>query len=340
MVTFRDDFVGVGFYSDSQHPSAAVAYKFLMAIGQPHRVVFLECVRLKGTQTGVNYRNYQYDALRLVDHTAVPFVNQADIMIIPDMRFRELNVHGVGFPVSFSTFTRFHRQLASAARSQPSHTRSRTSTDAEVLALLHREFPWLSLQELEEILTKKSASESGGGGGHAVPSSGSAASVLVPDAIPEDILAAVSTELQDLRAQHGGFNEEGTFFTVKVLGGEWSMSRRGVPCTDVGAYAIERSTVLWCKAVGWPNAKSFAVKKHKGVENSRRLAEEMCRRGNFFMQAFIDAGSPGGFSFEAVKPSYASSRSFDEWFENLALNHPACKAAFEIRDLCPRAVPL
>ena len=180
----------------------------------------------------------------------------------------------------------------------------------------------------------------GGVPGQASSSSGSGGVASVdPDPIPEDVFASVSAELVGLKEEFGGFDEEGTFFTVRVLGGEWSIAKRGVPCTDVGAYAIEKSTALWCKGVGWPSSKSFAVRKHEGVENARRLAEEMCRRGNFFIKAWVDAGSPSGFSFDALKTSYRPTTSYSEWFDGLPLSSNASKSAFEILAMCPRPVP-
>ena len=164
-------------------------------------------------------------------------------------------------------------------------------------------------------------------------------SVAVPDDIPEDVFAAVSAELMGLKEQYAGFDEEGTFFTVRVLGGNWSISQRKMPCTDVGAYAIEKSTQLWCKGVGWPSAKSFAVKKHDGVENARFLSEEMCRLGNAYVKAWIDAGSPQGFIFDHVRAGYRSPPQYTEWFDNLPVSSAAYKAAYELTQLCPRPVP-
>ena len=108
------------------------------------------------------------------------------------------------------------------------------------------------------------------------------------------------------------------YFSVKVLGGDWSVARFGKTATDSGSYPKDKSTSLCCKAVGWPLApgqKSFACSKF-GMEASRRLAEELTRRANYFIGAWIDAGSPSGYSFEP----YRTPQDYSDWFDGLPLS--------------------
>ena len=44
--------------------------------------------------------------------------------------------------------------------------------------------------------------------------------VAEPQQIPEDVFAPVSAKLQCLSEPYHGFDEEGTYFIVRVLGGE------------------------------------------------------------------------------------------------------------------------
>ena len=81
------------------------------------------------------------------------------------------------------------------------------------------------------------------------------------------------------------------------------------------------------------------MRRHEAVEHARRLAEEVCRRGNFFIKGWTDAGSPQGFRFGTIKAAYVTTASYSVWFDSLALTSNASKAAFEIRDLCPQPVP-
>ena len=151
-------------------------------------------------------------------------------------------------------------------------------------------------------------------------------------------MASVNAQLQSLRDEWGGFGDETFHFTVRVLGGQWSVNLRRKLTTDIGAYSKDKATGLWCKAVGWPMAKSFAVAKY-GLHNARVLSEEMCRLGNYFLGAWTAAGNPTPFSFDHLKGAYQSPPEYLQWFEGLPLNSDAIKAAFLVRDLCPGPVP-
>ena len=337
----QQEFSSVGFFSDSQHPDGSVLHVPLLVMAQPHRVVFLQCHRCRGADRGSHFRNYQYDDLVFVTETDVPFSCGADTWVVPLAQFRSMNVHAMGEAVPFWIFSRFLTTSSSTTTASRARTSIRGPTDPEIFALLLQEFPWLSQAELEGILNKKKAVEEDGDEDEDDSSAGGArGSAHVPADLPEDVVASVSEELSSLREQYGGFEEEASYFTVRVLGGDWSILKRNVPCTDVGSYSIEKSTERWCSGVGWPARKSFAVRKHGGVANARKLAEEMCRRGNFFIKSWIDAGSVGGFDFQTVKPAYSAPKSYDDWIDTLPVSSAAFKSALEVRDLCPIPVPL
>ena len=100
-----------------------------------------------------------------------------------------------------------------------------------------------------------------------------------PAEVPEDVLASVSAELLGSKEQYDGFDEDGSHFTVRVLGGEWCIAQRQVPCTDIGAYAIEKGTNIWCSGVGWPAARSFAARKHGGSRMPGNVLRRRAREG-------------------------------------------------------------
>ena len=226
VVTCREHFEGAGFYSDSQSPDGAVVYRLLLALGQPHRAVFLECHRCRGSEQSGSYGCYHYDGLRFFIQSNVPLGGKEDIMVIPDMRFRHQNVHAVCRPEPFSYFSRFfkHSPVAQTG-SQRKSGGWRGPTDPEVLDLAQKEFPWLTLAEILEMLGKGSVKDGTTRPGQSsVSSGGSSSSVAVPEEIPEDVFAAVSAELLGIKEQYAGFDEEGTYFTVRVLGGKWSIT--------------------------------------------------------------------------------------------------------------------
>ena len=156
------------------------------------------------------------------------------------------------------------------------------------------------------------------------------------------MFAAVSDELQELREQVAAAQPDSeSHFHVKVLGGDWSVSRSRKVCSDIGVYPRDKSTQLWCKAVGWPpkgGHKYFAVAKF-GMEGSRHLAEEMCRKANYFMSCWVAAGSPAPFAFHDLSAAYRPPREFSDWFDELPLNGDAAKAVLIIHGLVPLPVP-
>ena len=69
--------------------------------------------------------------------------------------------------------------------------------------------------------------------------------------------------------------------------------------TDFGSYAKDKSIAKWCALTNFPERKSFAVNRY-GMANSRMLAEEVVRRGDLFLGAWVDAGSPSAYDFHPL----------------------------------------
>ena len=342
----REDFVGVGFYSDSRHPNVSVVYKLVLAIAQPRRLIFLECHRcirrlpdMLSLPRGVMpvvlaYGDYSYAGMRFVDHWNVPLDNADDIMVCPETCFMRSSVHSYSNAVPFSVFRRSHRPPTSASRMQPSTlARSRGPIDEEVLRLLQLEFPWLTLEEIRNMLRTRVDVGGGGGGGGGGGASGSAHEE--PVELPQDVLAAVSTQLDAMREEVAGIMPAESYFVVKVLGGEWSIKLKRKAASDVSSYPKNKFVQDWCAAVAWPPSKSYAVTKY-GHGNAVKLASEVCRRGDYFVREFVARDCPNGFDFAAIASGYASTPEYVEWFDNLPLNSFSSQAAFQIRQLVLR----
>ena len=350
IVSGRDFYSCVGLFSETADPGARVVYKLLLAIGQPQRAMFLQCRRIAGTEMRWDPRHYSYDDMKIVDHLHVPFTCQADIMIMPQMRLRDTTVSAIGLPEPLSHFCRFHQvSVPRSAVASSSSGRRGGPIDMDLLEQLQNEFPWLSFHDLADILKAKtgsttSASGSAGtisasGSANQISDLGSASRASSSNDIPEDILAAAAAELTALREDCEGEEEEGSWFTVRVLGGEWSMERSRQSASDIGAFARDRSTRTWCSATGWPSARSFAVRKHEGPLNARRLSEEMVRRGNHFMRGWIQRGSPAPFCFAQLRAAYCAPLSYNDWRDNLAASSEAFKASMAIENLVPADIP-
>ena len=153
-------------------------------------------------------------------------------------------------------------------------------------------------------------------------------------------MAEVAAELEALREQAGdGVGD--LHFKVKILGGDWSVARVNMAASDVGSFPVDKSTILWCKAVGWPpkpGQKTFSCRKF-GTDASQRLAGELNRRANHFCGGWIDAGSPSGFSFDELHAAYRSPPEYNDWTDTLPIASGAWTAAEVIRQLKLLLVP-
>ena len=95
---------------------------------------------------------------------------------------------------------------------------------------------------------------------------------------------------------------------------------------------------LWCSSSGFPRPRSFALKRY-GNEGSKMLAEEVARRGNYFMNLWIADGSPAPYSFIEAAEMYSESAAFIEWLQGQPLQSPCYVEALQIRKITPAALP-
>ena len=259
--------------------------------------------------------DYSYTGLRFLDHSEVPFTSKDEIMVFSQMPFQQSHVHTYGWRVLLSVFTWFQRPPVAVPSRQPaSQRRSRGPIDAEMLRLLQLEFSWITLEQLQELSSSKAIVSVGGGQGGASSSSGSSAPV--PEQLPRDVLADVATELEALR--NDSVDSVDSYFRVRVLGGEWSVTLFRTVAKDIGAYPKNKDAVSWCQAVGWPpggarnGMRSFAVSFY-GLDWAKHLAEEMCRLGDYYIRCWVAAGSPTPYDFVPVKAGYVSTREYIQW---------------------------
>ena len=290
----------------------------------------------------VSYGDFHFDSLRLVDHSQVPWTSLSDIWVLPQCLWLESRVIVTAEPVPWSIFVRFDRPTVLPSKSKSDQQRrSRVPIDEDILLQLQLEFPWLTLAQLREMLEARTSVVVGGGGqtGSSNPGPSSRSARSLDYEVAEDVVARVQAELRALRDELAQSDDSLSYFRIRVLGGEWSLKRSGKTTTDVGCYAKDKSTKNWCDVVAWPSARSFAVGKFGGVQNARMLSEEVRRKGDYFINAWVDPGSPLQFSFDDCKQGYRTTDEYYDWMDSLALNSWGCKAAFEIRDMCPRPVP-
>ena len=344
MVDLRDDFAGTAFFADSKHPTGDVIYKLLLSIAQPRRVVFLECHRAKGGLSGLSaHGRYVYEAFRFVPPALVPWNDSSDIWVIPESWVKASEVHTAGEPVPWSVFTRYLRRPApSRTAGGGGNSGSRSRFDAELLQLLQLEHPWLTVAEIMDLLQMNSPQAlaqqpraSPLPSGASSSSTGQGSSRLEAEELPEDIVAKVNENLEAIRAEVAEGNlDDRLFFNLRALGGEWSVKQGRKLTTDFQSVAKDTSIATWCEKTLFPERKSFST-NYYGHLNSRMLAEEVVRRGEYFFGAWLGAGSPAPYDYNPLVPAYRSPAEYQEWFDDLPLDSFSSKAAFLVRDLIP-----
>ena len=139
---------GCGLSFDTTHPDGSVVYRLLLAIAQPMRAVFLDGNRRQSAPSQSLYDlppgvsphilacgNYQYDGLRCVDHTQVPWKSLSDIWVLPEIHSQDSNVHAPAEPVAWTIFVRFGGTAVISSEPQSGqHRRSRGPVDEQILS--------------------------------------------------------------------------------------------------------------------------------------------------------------------------------------------------------------
>ena len=344
MVDHRDAFARTAFFADSSHPSGDVIFKLLLSIAQPRRAVFLECRRSRRGLSGMTaYGCYEYEAFRIVLSSQVPWTGSDDLWVVPEANAMSSEVHTAGEPVPWSVFTRYLRKPVALTTTSGSTAKGKSRLDEETLLLLEQEFPWLTRDQLLAILkqqvhTPAPRGQAAGASGASASSSSSGQQQQQQEhaeELPEDVVARVNAELAAIRAEVADAPDEAQcYFRLRALGGKWSVKLKGKLTTDFGSYAKDKSVAKWCQVTQFPERKSFAVNKF-GMTDSRMLAEETVRRGDFIFCGWAEAGSPVPFDFSPLAQAYLPSEEYALGFDDLSVGGHSSQAAFALRELIP-----
>jgi hypothetical protein len=348
VIVNRDLFANVGFYSDSDD-MPRVIYKFVVATQSPRRAIFLECRRRDhivpaiaslrpGEMPDPSWRRHHYDylPLKFFDNRTLPIVAADSIVVATELFYRDVGVHHVGAHIGFDSFVRFHPPHSSAEPRVRAARTGRIRVTAEILEKLKQEFPWMSAADIEAMVSEVRPNHGERGGG---ARGGPAAPGVPAEMLPEDVAAAVAAELADIRAELAGVEADVCYFSTRVLGGQWTAANRGVAADAVGMFSRGLATQRWCLATEWPRQRSYYFTKYSML-GAKQLAEEICRRGNYFMSCWVNAGQPRPFIFFAAAECYPEDFEWIEWLSEQPIESDAFAAGVHIRGLIPLDVPL
>ena len=115
--------------------------------------------------------------------------------------------------------------------------------------------------------------------------------------------------------------------------------QKGQAVSDIGCYQTNRDVELWCSAVGWPRAKSFAVRMY-GHQSAQALAQAYAHKGDWFYGCWQEPGCPNGFQWTKVYAAYVLSREFNDWFDGVPIDTPAFHAGMTLVNVVPNPVPV
>ena len=335
-------------YSIAQRDAGEFSvFKLVLAINNPRRVIFLRCTKTpmilpctSDTTAGVmpdvkSYEQYECWPISPVDDTEVGFQGIDDIMVVEDVAFKTEGVHVRGREVSFEEFIRYHpKAVKKGDGAQKKGGKSVISDD--ILRQLQVMFPWMSIEELKEIASKKEVKV---WPCRTVSAGGALVVAQTPDVVvvPDDVMASLAKELQEKKDE---LDEAvtATYFKVRVLGGEWSASKKGQAVSDIGCYPKNRDVTIWCIGVGFPRAKSFSVRRY-GHQGAHALAEGWCHKGDWFFGRWQDLGCPGGLEWGELQAAYMPSSSFSDWFAGVPVETPAFQAGMMLANFVPNPVP-
>ena len=275
----------------------------------------------------VSYEEFQCWPLSFHSQRTVPFTSIEDIMVIKDMVFRPESVHARGDHVPLALFVK-HLPKTAAGGQSGQRGGSKSNVDDEMLRQLQLLFPWMSVEELRKMLCRSATAASQRQPSHSAgSSSGPTAAPFVPEEVPEEVLADLARQLEEMRNDVEA--DVASYFKVRVLGGQWSASSRGVAANDLGAYAKTRDVEIWCSAVGWPRSKSFAVTKF-GHQAALMLSKGYVHKGNWFYKQWLDLGCPAPFDWGQISGAYRRDTEYDEWFDGVPIASEAFKSANDI----------
>ena len=235
-------------------------------------------------------------------------------------------VHLAGSVSGYQEFVRFHpSKVRSTVAHGPSKAVSRSKLSPELVAELMAEFPYMTMQEILDLI--------GTGTKHASTTSGSSHQHDAID-LPADVLALVHSELEDQRLQLTNEVDGDMHLFTNTLGGEWAQQRTGHASSDIGSFARGAEVKLWCRGTGFPASKTYSIRAY-GHISARAMAEQVAKRGNYFYQMWLDAGAPAPYSFDECVVDFDEGFEFKSWMLCQQINSKTYREALKIQQMIP-----
>lgn len=267
------------------------------------------------------------------DEKTAPFDESEQLWVFPELFWEDGALLVPGDPVLLEEFVAELPTAASGSRRPRAPGKRRREADvSDAKAKVLEMFPWLTADLVEEALAEADMEEAplDRDGGPVTTSE-------TPDRVDEqgmdDLVGKAMDRLLGMRmayAEEDGDEDLCIHFYSRIAGGRWTAANRGVIADSSIAYS-RKHAAAWCVRYCWPKQKGFAFATY-GERNSVELSKEWARRGEYFMQVWIDAGSPEDFTYtDAHVEEYTEPMSFLEWACGVETDSETMSRIMELR---------
>lgn len=125
-------------------------------------------------------------------------------------------------------------------------------------------------------------------------------------------------ELADITAELEVFEDHDSYLQSRL-----AKANRGMAADAIGSFARGGETETWCIPSAWPRQRTFYFAKYRR-EGARQLAVEVCRRGNYFTNRWVETGSPSPFSYKDLDETYPDILEWITWLTEQPTDSPRC----------------
>ena len=128
-------------------------------------------------------------------------------------------------------------------------------------------------------------------------------------------------------------------FIHSCRGSDWTWEKKGVAMDVQGARARGKLAVGFCQLYGLERSFGCSTKSYS-EPHIVRLAEEWCRKMQFFYDLYMEAEGNEIHFTRAMVDEYIERADYSEWVEALEVGSKAKDRALSLRKLSPSLAPL
>ena len=292
---------------------------------------------------------WSYRSLKFLVSSKLPFGGEDDLLVWPHTRLRSI-CKIVGDPVDWAVFTLDFAAVGNQRR--PARPKPPKLSEQEIADLM-RQFGWLRREDFEKPRKAAKGSRARGRTAHDPPTTQSSSSEESARHSGDD----------DAPASHGGeprvrpelpmrdevtrireeFGEDAApevkHFEVHVLRGRWTEEHTGFWWDRLGARPLRGGlSTEWASKYFYSTGTTWARRSHT-EEGCLLLADEFCRRGEYFIQMWMEHCIDKGWDFRYTQEhfdAYSPDLTHLEWAVTVRIGSATYTRLTELTNMFPR----